>query len=75
MSRRLQVLVPDGLDARIRKAAQRSWLSKGAWVRRALDPALGEGSTSPDAPDRQASLGASTAGIDQMFAEIEAGRL
>jgi hypothetical protein len=75
MSRRLQVLVPDGLDARIRKAAQRSGLSKGAWVRRALERALGEDSTSPDALDRLASLGAPTADIDQMLAEIEAGRL
>jgi len=30
MSSRLQVLIPEGLDARVRKAAQRSRLSKGA---------------------------------------------
>ena len=37
---RLQVLIPPGLDARIRKAAQRSGVSKGEWVRRALETVL-----------------------------------
>lgn len=74
MSRRLQVLIPDGLDARVRKAAQRSRLSKGAWVRRAIERALGEDPASPDALAKLASLGAPTADIDQMLAEIEAGR-
>ena len=36
MSKRLQVLVPEALDRRIRKAAQRSRLSAGAWVRHAV---------------------------------------
>jgi hypothetical protein len=74
MSRRLQILVPDGLDARIRKAAQRSRLSKGAWVRRAIERALSEDPSSLDALDKLASLGGPTGDIDQMLAEIEAGR-
>jgi hypothetical protein len=74
MSHRLQVLIPDGLDARFRKAAQRSRLSKGAWVRRAIERALAETPSPPDPLEKLASLGAPTADIDQMLAEIEAGR-
>ena len=74
MSHRLQVLVPDGLDARVRKAAQRNRLSKGAWVRRAIERALTEDQSPADALEKLASLGAPTADIDQMLAEIEAGR-
>lgn len=63
-----------GLDARVRKAAQRSRLSKGEWVRRAIERALAEEHGPGDALDRLARLGAPTADIDQMLAEIEAGR-
>ena len=74
MSSRLQVLIPEGLDARLRKAAQRSRVSKGEWVRRAIERALAEGQASVDPLRRLSSLGAPTADIDQMLAEIEAGR-
>ena len=73
-SSRLQVLVPPGLDARVRKAAQREGVSKGEWVRRALEDALKRDSRGPDPLARLSSLGAPTADIDQMLAEIEAGR-
>ena len=73
-STRLQVLVPPGLDARLRKAAQRQGLSKGEWVRRALEAALTSEKKGPDPLARLSSLGAPTADIDQMLAEIEAGR-
>jgi hypothetical protein len=73
-SSRLQVLVPPGLDARVRKAAQRRGVSKGEWVRRALEDALKREVRGPDPLGRLASLGAPTADIDQMLAEIEAGR-
>jgi hypothetical protein len=73
-SARLQVLVPPGLDARIRKAAQRQGVSKGEWVRRALEEALTRGKPGLDPLARLSSLGAPTADIDQMLAEIEAGR-
>jgi hypothetical protein len=75
MSRRLQVLVPEGLDARIAKAALRSRVSKGEWVRRVLETALNDNAQAPDPLGRLASLGAPTGDIDQMLAEIEAGRL
>jgi hypothetical protein len=73
MSTRLQVLIPEVLDRRIRKAAQRRRLSTGAWVREALERALAEPATG-DPLDRLAALGAPTADIDQMLAEIESGR-
>lgn len=73
MSYRLQVLIPEALERRIRKAAQRRRMSTGAWVRQALEAAL-EGKRDADPLDRLASLGAPTGDIHQMLAEIEAGR-
>ena len=73
MSIRLQVLVPEGLDRRIRKAAQRRRLSTGAWVRQALEQALQEDRVS-DPLERLAALGAPTGDMTQMLAEIDAGR-
>jgi len=70
----MQVLVPPGLDARVRKAAQRGRLSKGAWVRAAIERALAEDRPAVDPLARLAALGAPTGDIDQMLAEIEAGR-
>jgi hypothetical protein len=77
MSYRLQVLIPPQLDAQLRKAAQRSRVSKGEWVRRVLQeslarPAKGAGASDPLA--RLASLCAPTADIERMLSEIEAGR-
>ena len=74
MSHRLQVLIPEGLDARVTKAAQRRRLSKGEWVRRAIERALVEGPREVDALERLESLGAPTGDVEQMLAEIEAGR-
>jgi hypothetical protein len=78
MSHRLQVIVTRELEARIRKAAQRCRLSKGEWVRRALEEALrqssGAGPRPSDPLARLAALGAPTADIDQVLGEIEAGR-
>jgi hypothetical protein len=71
---RLQVLIPSGLDSRITKAAHRRRLTKGEWVRRAIEQALADDRGPGDAVDRLAKLGAPTADIDQMLAEIEAGR-
>jgi len=78
MSHRLQILVPEDLDARIRKAAQRCRLSKGEWVRRAIQTALeqpvGVNSKTVKPLARLASLDGPTADIEQMLADIEAGR-
>ena len=75
MSHRLQILVPEGLDARIRKASQRSRLSKGAWIRRVIERALASGDEPKGDPlERLGALGAPTGDISQMLAEIETGR-
>lgn len=74
MSTRLQVLVSPGLDARLRKAAQRRGVSKGEWVRQALERELAAGDRGVDPLERLGSLGAPTADVEQMLAEIEAGR-
>ena len=74
MSSRLQVLVEPGLDARIRKAAQRRGISKGAWVREAIEAALARRAEEPDPLARLQTLGAPAADIEQMLAEIKAGR-
>ncbi|MSP62236.1 MAG: antitoxin [Myxococcales bacterium] len=74
MSHRLQVLIPVGLDARLRKASQRARLSKGEWVRRAIERQLAGDHDAADPLARLASLGGPTADIEDMLAEIEAGR-
>jgi len=77
MSHRLQVLIPEDLDARLRKAAQRSRMSKGRWVRQALEEALHRPAEQMGPGDplvRMQSLNAPTADIKEMLSEIEAGR-
>ena len=75
MSHRLQVLVPPELDAAIRKAASRARVSKGEWVRRAIEGALRqEGREGASAVDRLAAIGAPTGGIDEILREIDRGR-
>ncbi len=74
MSTRLQVLVPEALDRKVRKAAQRSRLSAGAWVRQAIERALADDRPAGDPLEKLSGLGAPTGDIDQMLAEIEAGR-
>ena len=74
MSNRLQVLVSPALDRRLRKAAERSRVSKGEWVRRAIERALADPRTAADPVESLAGLGAPTGDIDQMLAEIESGR-
>ena len=76
MSHRLQVLIPPDLDTQIDKAAQRSRISKGEWVRRALKESLRRGgSESKTSPvERMAALACPAGDIDQIIAEIEEGR-
>ncbi len=75
MSHRLQVLIPEDLEGRLRKAAGRARLSKGEWVRSAIEEKLGRETTaSADPLAALARLKAPTADIEVMLAEIEAGR-
>ncbi len=73
MSHRLQILVPEALNRRVQKAAQRSRLSAGAWVRQAIEDALRDDRRG-DPLDALARLGGPTGDIDQVLAEIDAGR-
>jgi hypothetical protein len=76
MSSRLQVLISPDLDAQLQKAAQRSRVSKGEWVRRAIELSLRSGGQTDkrDPLARLASLNAPTSDIKQMLEEIEQGR-
>ena len=65
--------MPEALNRRIRKAAHRRRLSTGAWVREAIERAL-QDHRSSDALDELSQLGAPTGDLDQMLAEIDAGR-
>jgi hypothetical protein len=73
-SHRLQVLVPQSLRRRVQKAAQRRRVSAGAWVREAIERCLADDRPAADPLDRLSQLGAPTGDIDQILAEIEAGR-
>ena len=74
MSHRLQVLIPKALDAAIRKASQRQRCSKGEWVRRAIEGALGRETPNDDPLATLFSLNAPSADIDEMLEQIESGR-
>ena len=74
LSHRLQVLVSKGLQARIVKAAQRASMPQGECVRQAIEKALREPAAVRDPLQSLAALGGPTADIQQMLAEIEAGR-
>ena len=76
MSNRLQVLIPEDLDSRLRKAADRDRVSKGEWVRRAIEERLERQRSDLPADPLAAleGLDGPTADIDDMIAEIEAGR-
>lgn len=78
MSHRLQVLIPEELQGRVSKAAQRGRMSRGEWVRRAIEEALrrqtAPGTQTLDPLTRLASLQGPTAEIEEMIAQIESGR-
>jgi hypothetical protein len=75
MSHRLQLLIPEELDLRISKAARRSLVSKGEWVRRAIEQRLRHEHPSPGDPlARLSALDGPTGDIERMIAETEAGR-
>ncbi len=74
MSHRLQVLIPKPLDAQIRKAAERRRMSKGAWVRQAIEAFLRDERGETDALQKLAALNGPTSDIDEMLGEIESGR-
>ncbi|MXW19156.1 MAG: ribbon-helix-helix protein, CopG family [Gemmatimonadetes bacterium] len=75
-SKRLQVLVTDDMDHRVRRAADRARVSRGEWVRQAIRERL-ERDSGPVPADPLAelrTLNGPTADICGMIGEIEAGR-
>lgn len=74
MSERLQILIPENLAARLRKAAQRARTTKSEFVRDAIELALDRESPAPDPIAALGELDAPTADIDRMIEEIEDGR-
>lgn len=75
-SRRLQVMVSDDMDHRVRRAANRARVSRGAWVRRAIRERLerDSGGIPADPLAELRTLNGPTADICGMIGEIEAGR-
>lgn len=68
MNRRLHVVLPETLHLRVARAARRQGISKSEWVRRALEECLG------DTLLQLSLMNGPTCDIEQMLAEIEAGR-
>jgi hypothetical protein len=68
--------VPEDLERQLQKAADRARLSKGAWVRRAIEERLAReaGAMPPDPLAALGALEAPTGDIESMLAEVEAGR-
>ncbi len=72
----MQLLIPEGMETRLRRAAQRARVSRSAWVRQAIEDRL-ERESGPVPEDPLAELRAlngPTADICAMIGEIEAGR-
>lgn len=76
MSRRLHVAIPEALDARLRRMARRLGISKAEYVRRVLASSLRKPLKRPgrDPLAELAALKAPTGDIDEILAEIIAGR-
>lgn len=75
-SKRLQLLIPEAMEIRLRRAAERDRVSRGAWVRQAIDERL-ERVVGPVPEDPLAELrrlNGPTSDIAVMIGEIEAGR-
>ena len=75
-SHRLQVLIPPRLNGRLRRAAELAQVSRGAWVRGAIEERL-EREAGPAVLDplgELRKLNGPTADICAMISEIEAGR-
>lgn len=75
-SKRMQLLIPEAMETRLRRAAERDRVSRGAWVRQAIEERL-ERVVGPVAEDPLAELrrlNGPTSDIGAMIGEIEAGR-
>ena len=71
MSHRLQVLIPEELDLALTQAAARARVSKGEFVRSAVEAALAQQIIEADPVSALAAINAPTADIEQMLGEID----
>lgn len=75
-SKRMQLLIPEAMETRLRRAAERDRVPRGAWVRQAIEERLervvGPVPENPLAELRR--LNGPTSDIGAMIGEIEAGR-
>ena len=71
MSHRLQVLVPEELNRALGQAAARARVSKGEFVRSALEAALEQQIVETDPVAALAVINAPTADMEQMLGEID----
>lgn len=71
-----EVAVPESLYRRLHEAAERSHVALAEWVREAIEECLEREfrGSSEEALDAMRKLDAPTADIDDMIAEIAAGR-
>ncbi len=75
-SKRMQLLIPEAMETRLRRAAEGDRVSRGAWVRRAIEERLErEAGPVPEDPLAELrTLNGPTSDICAMISEIEAGR-
>ena len=76
VSKRMQLLIPEAMEIRLRRAAERDRVSRGAWVRQAIQERL-ERVVGPVPEDPLAELrrlNGPTSDIAVMIGEIETGR-
>lgn len=71
MSHRLQVLIPDELDRQLAQAAARRRISKGEFVRTALETALASQQVSSDPVAELLAINGPTAELPEILAELE----
>jgi len=75
-SKRIQLLIPEAMETRLRRAAERDGVPREAWVRQAIEERL-EREAGPVPEDPLAELrglNGPTSDICAMIGEIEAGR-
>lgn len=72
MSHRLQVLIPEELELALAQAAARERVSKGQFVRSAIEAALAQRIADADPVATLAAINAPTADLEQIVVEIDA---
>ena len=76
-SKRMQLLIPEAMEIQLRRRAERDRVSRGAWVRQAIEERLervGGGPVPEDPLAELRTLNGPTSDISAMIGEIEAGR-